>query len=51
MVYLCKSLALGHAHLKTTQGYLMTSQDEVIKEMQGWQGTFLNVQQPAKKSY
>ncbi len=30
------SLALGHADLKTTQGYLMTSQDEVIKEMQGW---------------
>lgn len=30
------SLALGHADLKTTQGYLMTTQDEVIKEMQGW---------------
>ena len=30
------SLALGHTDLKTTQGYLMTSQDEVIKEMQGW---------------
>jgi len=30
------SLALGHSDLKTTQGYLMTSQDEVIKEMQGW---------------
>lgn len=30
------SLALGHADLKTTQGYLMTSQDEVIKEMQRW---------------
>ena len=24
------SLALGHADLKTTQGYLMTSQDEVV---------------------
>ena len=30
------SLALGHTDLKTTQGYLMTTQDEVIKEMQGW---------------
>lgn len=30
------SLALGHSDLKTTQGYLMTSQDEVIKEMQSW---------------
>ncbi len=30
------SLALGHSDLKTTQGYLMTTQDEVIKEMQGW---------------
>ena len=30
------SLALGHADLKTTQGYLMTSQDEVVREMQGW---------------
>ena len=30
------SLALGHADLKTTQGYLMTSQDEVVKQMQGW---------------
>ena len=30
------SLALGHADLKTTQGYLMTSQDEVIKQMQAW---------------
>ncbi len=30
------SLALGHADLKTTQGYLMTSQEEVIKEMQNW---------------
>jgi len=30
------SLALGHADLKTTQGYLMTSQEEVVKEMQGW---------------
>jgi len=30
------SLALGHSDLKTTQGYLMTSQEEVIKEMQGW---------------
>lgn len=30
------SLALGHADIKTTQGYLMTTQDEVIKEMQGW---------------
>lgn len=30
------SLALGHSDLKTTQGYLMTSQDEVVKEMQGW---------------
>lgn len=30
------SLALGHSDLKTTQGYLCTSQDEVIKEMQGW---------------
>lgn len=30
------SLALGHADLKTTQGYLMTSEDEVVKEMQGW---------------
>ena len=30
------SLALGHSDLKTTQGYLMTSQDEVIREMQGW---------------
>ena len=30
------SLALGHADLKTTQGYLMTSQDEVVKEMCSW---------------
>ena len=30
------SLALGHADLKTTQGYLMTSQDEVVREMQNW---------------
>ena len=30
------SLALGHADLKTTQGYLMTTQDEVVKEMQEW---------------
>ena len=30
------SLALGHSDLKTTQGYLMTSQEEVIKEMQNW---------------
>ena len=30
------SLALGHTDLKTTQGYLMTTQDEVVKEMQGW---------------
>ena len=30
------SLAFGHSNLKTTQGYLMTSQDEVVKEMQGW---------------
>ncbi|MBI3589939.1 MAG: tyrosine-type recombinase/integrase [Candidatus Melainabacteria bacterium] len=30
------SLALGHSDLKTTQGYLMTTQDEVVKEMQGW---------------
>lgn len=30
------SLALGHADLKTTQGYLMTTQDEVVREMQGW---------------
>ena len=30
------SLALGHSDLKTTQGYLMTTQDEVIKEMQRW---------------
>jgi len=30
------SLALGHADLKTTQGYLMTSQDEVVREMKTW---------------
>ena len=30
------SMALGHSNLKTTQGYLMTTQDEVVKEMQGW---------------
>lgn len=30
------SLALGHSDLKTTQGYLMTSQEEVVREMQGW---------------
>lgn len=30
------SMALGHADLKITQGYLMTSEDEVIKEMQRW---------------
>ena len=30
------SLALGHSDLKTTQSYLMTSESEVIKEMQGW---------------
>ncbi len=30
------SLALGHSDLKTTQGYLMTSQDEVIEAMKGW---------------
>ena len=30
------SLALGHSDLKTTQGYLMTSQDEVVKEMCSW---------------
>ncbi len=30
------SLALGHADLKTTQGYLCTSGEEVIREMQGW---------------
>lgn len=30
------SLALGHSNLTTTQGYLMTSESEVIKEMQGW---------------
>ena len=30
------SLALGHSDLKTTQGYLMTSQDEVVREMQRW---------------
>ncbi len=30
------SLALGHSDLKTTQGYLMTSENEVVKEMQGW---------------
>ena len=30
------SLALGHSDLKTTQGYLMTSQDEVVKEMKNW---------------
>lgn len=30
------SLALGHTDLKTTQGYLMTSQEEVVREMQGW---------------
>ena len=30
------SLALGHSDLKTTQGYLMTSQEEVVKEMQNW---------------
>lgn len=30
------SLALGHADLKTTQGYLMTSQEEVVSEMQRW---------------
>lgn len=30
------SLALGHSDLKTTQGYLMTTQDEVVREMQMW---------------
>lgn len=30
------SLALGHTDLKTTQGYLMTTQDEVVRQMQGW---------------
>lgn len=30
------SLALGHADLKTTQGYLMTSREEVINEMKSW---------------
>ncbi len=30
------SLALVHADLKTTQGYLITTQDEVIREMQRW---------------
>lgn len=30
------SLALGHSDLKTTQGYLMTTQDEVIKAMKSW---------------
>ena len=30
------SLALGHSDLKTTQGYLMTSQDEVIEAMKKW---------------
>lgn len=29
-------LALEHSDLKTTQGYLMTTQDEVVREMQGW---------------
>ena len=30
------SLALGHSDLKTTKGYLMTTTNEVIKEMQNW---------------
>lgn len=30
------SLALGHTDLKTTQSYLMTSQDEVIEAMKRW---------------
>ncbi len=30
------SMALGHSDLKTTQGYLMSSEEEVIKEMQKW---------------
>ncbi len=30
------SLALGHSDLKTTQRYLMTSQEEVIKKIQNW---------------
>lgn len=30
------SLALGHSDLKTTQGYLCTSQEEVINAMKNW---------------
>jgi len=30
------SLALGHSDLKTTKGYLMTTTNEVIQEMQRW---------------
>lgn len=29
-------IACGHSDLATTQGYLTTSQDEVVKAMQGW---------------